>query len=84
LTEFIDDNIESLKVYPNPASEPLYILNDSSYDFETLEVLDLSGKVLLRAAPTLNLDVNSLTNGSYILRMMNDDKTYHQLFVIRH
>lgn len=66
---------KGLNVYPNPASESLYVtLNDEALeeDQRTLYLFDNLGKLVLqkRNLTEINqIDVSSLTNGSYILKL---------------
>ena len=63
----------NINVYPNPANT---VLNVENPDFEdaTLEILDLSGKVLYSDVLGFNNSINmsSYANGIYLVRVKGD------------
>lgn len=66
-----------LKLYPNPVRTSLNVELGSTNNFTDLELVSLSGKVLLRtdisnSASTIQLNVSSLANGYYVLRLRGD------------
>lgn len=70
----------SLQVFPNPANHSLYISNASNQDYNRIEVYTLSGKKVLQqsvASPqkTLRIEVSSLQDEMYILKLVNDVET---------
>ncbi len=58
-----------LDIYPNPASNLLYV---SGMKGESVQVYDLSGRMLLQAEAdgeeTMHLNISGLSGGMYILR----------------
>jgi hypothetical protein len=60
--------ISSFFVFPNPVSNTLYIQGVDEY--AALEVYNLTGKSLIKEKGT-ELDVTSLNQGTYILRINN-------------
>ncbi|MDR2840637.1 MAG: T9SS type A sorting domain-containing protein [Paludibacter sp.] len=65
-------NVKTLKLYPNPASE--YIAIDGLAGGETLTILDLNGKILVRSTANgseQKLSVKGLTNGVYLFAIQS-------------
>lgn len=67
-----DEKLETLKVYPNPASDKLKVEVPNTWRSTDLELVDIDGKVLrrfrLKAEADLEIDVAELPTGVYILR----------------
>lgn len=69
--ETLDKN--SVHVFPNPASTLLQIISDN--ELQKIEVVDLTGKVmLLRTAQGLNeqIDLNNFETGLYLVRLQTN------------
>jgi hypothetical protein len=62
------DKVIAVSIYPNPASDVLYI--ESTARLQVL-ITDLSGKVLMVARPGKTIDISKLQNGIYLIRIMN-------------
>jgi hypothetical protein len=77
-----DDGI-SLQVYPNPTTGLLFIECDQQ--ITTIRVFDMYGKVVQQQPVvnlnTLNLDINSLANGMYVIEIKGDTYTKIQRII---
>lgn len=68
-----------LSVYPNPTSDKIHILNPSNLSSLNIDILDLSGRMVLSGDKTLykaeksTLDIGGLADGIYTLRIYNED-----------
>ncbi len=73
------------RIYPNPVADVLKI--NSVNNLNSVEVLSVSGKVLMRTdlngAKDVTLNVSSLSNGLYILRMTDTDATTHITRIVK-
>jgi hypothetical protein len=70
----IDDN-NTIKIYPNPAKDFITIEN-SDIILSKIEVLDLSGKIMLKQEDNSNkitIDISNLEKGTYFIKI-NDFK----------
>jgi hypothetical protein len=68
--------------YPNPAVDMLHI---PSLKWAYAEVFSLSGQRLIYVAnPDGKIDLRTLSNGIYFLRLSNEKTTYQQNFVVAH
>lgn len=71
--------IEILNLMPNPVSDLLSI--SSSENFEHVEIYSQDGKLILAFDFQSSIELNELSNGVYILRAINDEKTVVRRFV---
>ncbi|MDE7090675.1 MAG: T9SS type A sorting domain-containing protein, partial [Bacteroidales bacterium] len=58
----------TLTLYPNPASEIVYV----NGEYSQLEMLDLGGRVLRRLPAAPQIDLNGLTPGTYFFRFTDE------------
>lgn len=89
-TVFVDpcNNIElysnDFNIYPNPASDFITI-ELSKNTRSSLRVYSLDGRQIINldfSADKMKLDVSTLTNGTYILQIINDNGISQKLFTI--
>lgn len=59
----------NITVYPNPTSTNLKIELQNNDDIKYLEILDITGKVLLNQSSYENIEVSNLAKGVYILKI---------------
>ncbi len=84
----LNNNFSNALVYPNPTLGPLYIkLNEALYTNCTLQVSDVSGRILKQQiinsfTRNINLDVKELSAGRYFIKIANDKQIINQSFVI--
>jgi hypothetical protein len=69
-------------IYPNPVHAQLNIESES-FDIQNLEIFNLTGKQLLQKKynPNETLDVSSLVNGLYVLKINTEDGTFTKKLV---
>jgi hypothetical protein len=72
-------NVSSLRVYPNPTNDKLYI--DSPVEAEQVQVTNLLGEVLLTVENSKQLSVAQLPAGVYMLNLIGDYGTLTKRFV---
>ncbi|MEM9325998.1 MAG: fibronectin type III domain-containing protein [Bacteroidota bacterium] len=63
---------EDLFVYPNPTAKTVFFGNLP--EFATIEVVNLSGQVLMKHAAVSELDVSELKTGLYFIRISDDEE----------
>jgi len=84
-----DSNI-SLNVYPNPVSDKATISYFSLKEITDISLFDIAGRrvkviseeVLPSGENHLNLDVNSLSTGIYVLQLADGDNTHYKKIVV--
>ena len=75
ITSLSGEEMEDIRIYPNPATTELYIdLTGSKSPIETLQLVSTNGQ-LIRSYPKTNtvLDIAQLNDGLYILHVVLDD-----------
>ncbi|MDX1440230.1 MAG: T9SS type A sorting domain-containing protein, partial [Rubricoccaceae bacterium] len=60
----IPDEESSLRVYPNPTTDFITVETDT----DEIEILDVLGRVVLRAEPNAQIDISNLPAGVYVVR----------------
>ena len=78
-----ESQMSSLELFPNPANDIINI-NLKNNISSNYEILDISGKVLLSDSFLNETQVNSsvLKNGIYIIRVLNDFKSFSKRITI--
>jgi len=75
----------ALKIFPNPVSERIYlVMNSEEKTSATIQICDMSGQILKEETVDGNsaLDVSSLQNGMYLLRVVENEKLSQGKFII--
>ncbi|MBT8266370.1 MAG: T9SS type A sorting domain-containing protein [Flavobacteriaceae bacterium] len=72
-TEDFPINTNSIKIYPNPTADYVYI--DSNLQFKTIDVYDINGRRVARHQENLNqIDLRNLSGGVYFLYLIYEEK----------
>ena len=77
-----ENNGISYNIYPNPVSDKLII--ESQANITVVEIYSLSGNLILKesgSSTKVEIDVNSLSAGSYLIRMTSDGMTQVKRFI---
>jgi hypothetical protein len=71
-----DITVQQITVYPNPVKDLLQI-NHNLANIDLLQVIDITGRIILEKANFVEktLNVSSLANGVYLLRLTKDNET---------
>ncbi|MBL6662550.1 MAG: Ig-like domain-containing protein [Flavobacteriales bacterium] len=67
------DNNEITKIFPNPTSSSIYV--QSSKDIEHISLFSIDGKLIMEEKQSNLLNLNRLSNGSYLVKVNYLDKT---------
>jgi surface protein len=79
-TSNIDLNNSTSSIYPNPATDFIYIKNLKGLN--SYKIFDLSGRVILQNALNENkIDIKSLSKGNYILQIITKENTQNFKFI---
>jgi len=84
----IDDEFKKqVNVYPNPASEQLFIELNATVSKLDVEIYSVTGQLVMneifRNTNTVGLDVSALADGIYILKLNTDKETYNSRIIIQ-
>jgi hypothetical protein len=61
---------EHYTVYPNPANEVLYIQANGNEPVSRIDIQDMNGKVILSQNNALQININNLNKGFYIVKLI--------------
>ena len=79
-----ENNVEnSLSIYPNPASNIVNILNDNSLNITNIEIIDLTGRIVLNIENTTDIDVSNLPEGQYFVKVYSESTIVRKLSVVK-
>lgn len=72
-----------IRLFPNPAGNSLILPSDFPDKCDSLEVIDMEGKVVIRSVPFFGktLDVSSLTPGLYLVSLIVKGEYFQGKFV---
>ncbi|HXU27037.1 MAG TPA: T9SS type A sorting domain-containing protein, partial [Bacteroidia bacterium] len=78
-------NIGKVTVYPNPTNSN-FIIETNSNEKQTLEIFDVTGKMVLNRNITgkTNIDVSSLDNGIYFIQVKTNENISTQKIIVQH
>lgn len=79
---------EQISVYPNPATDNLFISNESGEQINSLEVMNITGKLILTPAVnfsgnTTKLNLDGISSGVYFVRINTASGVLTRKFIIR-
>ena len=75
------NQFKGFTIYPNPVNQFINVSCLQTDDVKEIEIIDVSGKVLLERSMQSNnftLSVGHLEEGMYIIRVMSGKKMYSQ------
>lgn len=78
----VENNIEGLKVYPNPATDLVNIVSNE-IGTKTVAIYDMLGKKVLETSTEETVNVSTLTSGVYIMNITQDGKNASRKLVIK-
>lgn len=70
---------DMVKIYPNPAKNSISI----NGDYNNLEMYNSVGKLVLSSSYNNNIDITTLSNGVYIIKVSGDNGTQVERIVIK-
>ena len=84
LTLGINQNqIEGLKIYPNPVTNGTFFINTSANTTKDVVVYDVLGKQVIKTSTTNAVNVSNLKAGVYIVKITEDGNTATRKLVIK-
>lgn len=82
----IDSDIVTVRTYPNPVKDILYIKFDRQIGSTKAQIFDIYGRMLLNQklmSSNSNLNVSSLTAGLYLVKVFAGDKIISTMKIIK-
>lgn len=84
LTLGVNQNqIEGLKIYPNPVTNGTFYINTNTDSTKEVVVYDVLGKQVIKTSTTNAVNVSNLKGGVYIVKITEDGKTATRKLVIK-
>jgi uncharacterized repeat protein (TIGR01451 family) len=80
-TEAFD--LSRIKMYPNPVADMLYLEVPNTLKVNSIQLFDISGKLIIAFENHKTLDVNGINQGMYILRIETDKGEFNQKVIKR-
>ena len=76
---------KSFTIFPNPASSILKIAMPSNKKINSLKVVDVTGRTVIKnnSIQNYSIDISNLSNGIYMLSLEIDGRNYNQKFIVR-
>ncbi len=65
------------EIYPNPFSERLYIKIPPGDVLQSIEIIDMNGRIVLNATVNTEILTTVLPNGQYMIRIQTDKNKYN-------
>ena len=81
----IDENTasNSISVYPNPAKDVIKILNDNNLNITNIEIVDLTGRIVLSTDKTDDINISDLAEGQYFVKIYGESTVVKKLFIAK-
>lgn len=72
----LDNTYSHIKIFPNPTHDKVFIESNKNIQIDEIFIFDMSGKVILHRINKniRNIDLSSLANGVYILKLFSENK----------
>lgn len=84
LTLGVNQNqIDGLKIYPNPVTNGTFFINTSADSTKEVVVYDVLGKQVIKTSTTNAVNVSNLKGGVYIVKITEDGNTATRKLVIK-
>lgn len=77
------NQIEGLKVYPNPVTNGTFYINTNANSSKEVVVYDVLGKQVVKTTTTNAVNVSNLKSGVYIVKITEEGKTATRKLVVR-
>ena len=77
-----NNTTKQIKIYPNPSSTTLHIESDQFFENSEIEITNVLGQIIFKMPFTNTINVSTLTNGFYNLKIVSQNKeTYTYKFI---
>src|SRR5690606_21968828 len=74
--------MDGFKIYPNPTVDYLHIESlEATYDWLAYEIYTLDGKLVAQGQTTHRIDIQTLAQGTYVLRLSTSDRIQNIKFL---
>ena len=70
-----------ISIYPNPANEVVKILNDNNLNITSVEIIDLTGRMVLCTENCDEINISELSEGQYFVKVIGETTSVRKLFI---
>ncbi|WP_271392988.1 T9SS type A sorting domain-containing protein [Aequorivita sinensis] len=78
---------EQISIYPNPATDKLFVNIDKNYQEIDVSIFDVSGKILfnrkLKNKSSLTLNLNDLDSSTYIFSLITEGSKFVRKLIVK-
>lgn len=82
----IDNDFEyaNINIFPNPSSDYIQIENNANISFNEYEIIGLNGDSIFKGefSNNMQINLNSLSNGRYYIKLMNESNSIVSSFTV--
>jgi len=78
----LDQWLQSISLYPNPATDQLFIQSEDSLPFD-YKIFDLSGKMVLDGTTYKTIEIRNLATGSYMIEIRQNGNILNSRIIWR-
>ena len=81
----IDENLteNNINIYPNPAKDIVKILNNNDLNITNIEIVDLTGRIVLSTDKADNINISELSEGQYFVKIYGETTIVKKLFIVK-
>lgn len=79
-TDDVDANA-SISIYPNPASETLFVNIENQFSPESIAIYNVQGQQVMQSAFSDQIDISKLAGGLYFIKFSNETKSSVHRFI---
>ena len=83
IDEVIENTIDNVSIYPNPANEIVKVLNDNNLNITSVEIIDLTGRTVMTTGKTDDIDISGLSEGQYFVKIIGEKTIVKKLFITK-
>lgn len=73
----------NVTIYPNPASDFVNILNDNKLNITNIEIIDLTGRIVMSTDKAQNINISKLSEGQYFVKIYSESTIVKKLFITK-
>ncbi|WP_312089761.1 M28 family peptidase [Chryseobacterium sp.] len=81
--EISENNLESIKVYPNPAKDILHLELPEKIKKFSVEINDMTGKLISSYENEKNINISKLVNGVYLCTVNSEEGKAVRKFIVK-
>lgn len=76
-----NNKLETISFFPNPASSTVTFQTQQNQKIDQITLLDLSGKIVLQNDNNNSINIENLSSGIYIMKVLYDGKVFHEKLI---